>query len=347
MRTWAHQQPQIGIFMDNRSALGGMEAAPDALGSALLEPDDGRVTSTLAPEPGGLRRKAANLGGTIILLFVIIGPAAFGRHIHVRQAGHPSDGMVIAQAEPRNTPSAASGPVFRDCENCPEMVEIPAGKFMMGSTEGDSDEKPPHEIHIDKPIAVGRYEITFDEWEGCAKDGGCVKNKTPNDQGWGRARHPVVNVSWNDAREYVDWLSRKTGKTYRLLSEAEWEYAARAGTTTKYAFGDTLNAEQAKFSGGKQGIGETVEVGSFPPNNWGLYDMHGNVWEWVEDCYAASYADTPTDGSARVGPDCGASRVLRGGSWDYAPQDLRSAVRYRLPPYYRVDEIGFRVAREL
>ena len=208
------------------------------------------------------------------------------------------------------------------------------------------DEKPPHEVHIDKPIAVGRYEITFDEWEGCVKDGGCVKNKTPNDEGWGRARHPVINISWNDAREYVDWLSRKTGKTYRLLSEAEWEYAARAGTTSKYAFGDTLNAKQAKFSGGKQGIGETVEVGSFPPNNWGLYDMHGNVWEWVEDCYAPDYAGAPTDGSARVGPGCGA-HALRGGSWDYAPADLRSAVRYHLPAIYRVDEIGFRVAREL
>jgi len=335
--------------MDKRSALGGMEAAPDALRSALLEPDDGRVTSTLAPEPGGFRRKAASLNGIIILLFVIIGPAAFGKQVHVGQAGHPSDGMVIAQAEPRNTPSAASGRVFRDCENCPEMVEIPAGKFMMGSTDGDSDEKPPHEIHIDKPIAVGRYEITFDEWEGCVKDGGCVKNKTPNDDGLGRGRHPVINVSWMDAREYVDWLSRKTGKTYRLLSEAEWEYAARAGTTTKYAFGDTLNAKQAKFSGGKQGIGETAEVGSFPPNNWGLYDMHGNVWEWVEDCYSPSYADTPTDGSARAGvPEClGAARVLRGGSWDYGPEDLRSALRYHLPPIYRVNEIGFRVAREL
>jgi formylglycine-generating enzyme required for sulfatase activity len=294
-----------------------------------------------------IRRKAAGLGGKLILLFMLTAPAAFGNEVPVAQARQPSHGTVIGRANLQSTESAAPQRVFRDCENCPEMVEIPAGKFMMGSVDGDADEKPAHEIHIDKPIAVGRYEITFDEWESCVSDGGCLKNKRPDDEGWGRARRPVINVSWNDAKEYVDWLSRKTGKPYRLLSEAEWEYAARAGTTTKYAFGDELNAKQARFSAGKQGVGQTAEVGSFPPNNWGLYDMHGNVWEWVEDCYSLSYAGAPTDGSARVGPDCVRSRVLRGGSWDYGPQELRSALRYRLPPIFRVNEIGFRVAREL
>ena len=226
------------------------------------------------------------------------------------------------------------------------MVQIPAGKFLMGSSDGE-DEKPAHEVHIDKPIMVGKYEVTFAEWDACVADGGCQKNKQPGDEGWGRARRPVINVSWNDAKEYVDWLSRKTGKPYRLLSEAEWEYAARAGSTGKYAFGETLDAKQAKFSAGKQGVGETVEVGSYPANAWGLHDMHGNVWEWVEDCYLPNYDGAPADGSPRLGPDCGSSRVLRGGSWDYNPEDLRSAVRYRLPPVYRVDEIGFRVAREL
>jgi formylglycine-generating enzyme required for sulfatase activity len=346
MRSWTGQQPQIGVFSDKRLALGHMDAAPDALRCASSEPNDGRGTSFLARAPEGFRRKAVTRSGKLILFFIMIGPAAFGKQVPVAQARPPSDGMVIAQADPQNPAPAAPQRVFRDCEDCPEMVEIPAGKFMMGSTDGDKDEQPAHEIHIDKPIAVGRYEITFDEWDACVKDGGCVKNKQPGDEGWGRARHPVINVSWNDAKEYVDWLSRKTGKTYRLLSEAEWEYAARAGTTTKYAFGDTLNAQQARFSAGKQGIGETAEVGSFPPNNWGLYDMHGNVWEWVEDCYAPSYDGAPTDGSARVDPGCGA-RVLRGGSWDYGPEDLRSAVRYHLPPIYRVEEIGFRMAREL
>jgi formylglycine-generating enzyme required for sulfatase activity len=255
--------------------------------------------------------------------------------------------MVLAQSEQPAGPSAGLPRVFRDCPDCPEMVEIPAGKFLMGSSDGDNDEKPVHEVHLDKPIAVGKYEVTFAEWEACAADGGCQKNKQPGDGGFGRGRHPVINVSWSDARDYAAWLSAKTGKSYRLLSEAEWEYAARAGTTGKYAFGETLDAKQAKFQTGKQGIGETVEVGSYPPNAWGLHDMHGNVWEWVEDCYFANYDGAPADGSARSGPDCGPARVLRGGSWDYTAEDLRSAIRYRIPPYYRVDEIGFRLAREL
>jgi formylglycine-generating enzyme required for sulfatase activity len=258
---------------------------------------------------------------------------------------------ATAQRDPLQTPANTKQTqdipkVFRDCPDCPEMVEVPGGKFVMGSAEGDDDEKPPHEVVIGKPFAVGRFEITFVEWDACAKDGGCVKNKAPNDEGWGRARRPVINVSWNDAREYLGWLSQKTGKTYRLLTEAEWEYAARAGTTSKYAFGDTLEKAQARFSEGKSGIGQTAEVGSYPANSWGLYDMHGNVWEWVEDCYGAGYAEAPGDGSARTIANCGA-RVLRGGSWDYGPEDLRSSVRYKLPPQYRVDEIGFRVARDL
>jgi formylglycine-generating enzyme required for sulfatase activity len=256
---------------------------------------------------------------------------------------HESRALVLAQAEPEHS---AVPQTFRDCPDCPEMVRIPAGSFVMGSTDGDKDEMPAHQVHIDKPLAAGKYEITFAEWDACAADAGC-KNKQPSDEGWGRGRHPVVNVSWNDAKEYVVWLSGKTGKPYRLLTEAEWEYAARAGSTGKYAFGETLDAKQAKFSTGKQSVGETAEVGSFPANAWGLHDMHGNVWEWVEDCYLPGYDGASADGSPRSGPGCGANRVLRGGSWDYKPEDLRSALRYRLPPYYRVDEIGFRVAREL
>jgi formylglycine-generating enzyme required for sulfatase activity len=256
---------------------------------------------------------------------------------------NPSN-VVLAQSDQPKGGSTSLQRVFRDCPDCPEMVQIPAGKFLMGSSD-DEDQKPAHEVHLDKPIAVGKYEVTFAEWDACVADGGCLKNKQPGDEGWGRGRRPVINVSWNDAKEYAAWLSGKTGKPYRLLSEAEWEYAARAGSTGKYAFGETLNAQQAKFSAGKQGIGETAEVGSFPANAWELHDMHGNVWEWVEDCYLPNYDGAPADGSPRSGPNC-ASRVLRGGSWDYNPEDLRSAVRYRLPPFYRVDEIGLRVARE-
>jgi len=286
-----------------------------------------------------------------------------GRNVHIRIAIQRKQGprlmrslitvavnltaFLVLQAPSFGEPAkAASRETFRDCQDCPEMVEVAAGRFTMGSVDGDPDEKPAHEVVIPEPFAVGKFEVTFAEWEACARDGGCLKNKTPGDEGWGKGRRPVINVSWNDAGEYLLWLSRKTGKTYRLLTEAEWEYVARAGTATPYAFGETVDKQQAKFKDGPPGTGQSVEVGSFAANAWGLHDMHGNVWEWVEDCYLPDYVEAPSDGSARVNPGC-PSRVLRGGSWDYDARDLRSAVRYRLPPIYRIDEVGFRVARRL
>ena len=230
------------------------------------------------------------------------------------------------------------------------MVVVPAGKFMMGWDDGDEDERPAHEVVIAKPFAVGKFEVTFDELDACLADGGCAKHPRPNDAGWGRGRRPVIGIPWIWIDGYLEWLSRKTGKHYRLLTEAEWEYAARAGTTTKYPFGDTITHDQANFSAGKQGQGRTVEVGSYPPNAWGLYDMHGNVWEWVEDCYDTSYEidgkKAPADGSAYVFPTC-PTRVARGGSWDYEANDLRSSLRYAVKPAYGLDEVGFRVARSL
>ncbi|HSV25519.1 MAG TPA: formylglycine-generating enzyme family protein [Xanthobacteraceae bacterium] len=265
--------------------------------------------------------------------------------VHLAEAQLQSDPAAVAQAE---TPSASSAPgtTFRDCAECPEMVVVPAGKFMMGSEDGADDEKPVHEVVIAKPFAVGKFEVTFDEYDACAAGGGCVNHQHPSDAGWGRGRHPVIAIPWMWVSGYLDWLSQKTGKRYRLLTEAEWEYAARAGTTTKYAFGDTITHDQANFSAGTRGQGRTVEVGSYPPNAWGLYDMHGNVWEWVEDCYEVDYEKAPADGSAYVYPSC-PTRVARGGSWDYEADDLRSSLRYAVRPYYGVDEIGFRVARSL
>jgi len=226
------------------------------------------------------------------------------------------------------------------------MVVVPTGKFMMGSDGGDPDEKPAHEVVIAEPFAVGKFEVTFDEYAACVAGGGCTKHKSPYDFDWGRGRRPVVDVTWDSAREYAEWLSQKTGKPYRLLTEAEWEYAARAGTTTKYAFGDTITHDQANFSTGKQGAGKTVEVGTYPPNAWGLHDMHGNVWEWVEDCFDENYEGAPSDGTARIFPGCPV-RALRGGSWDYEADEIRSSVRYALKPFYSINEVGFRVARSL
>jgi formylglycine-generating enzyme required for sulfatase activity len=229
-----------------------------------------------------------------------------------------------------------AGQTFRDCPDCPEMVVVPAGEFMMGSKEDDS-ERPPHRVSIQRPFAVGKFEVTIAEWEACVAAGGCSHRP----EGGGHANGPVVNVSWHDAKEYAAWLSRKTGETYRLLTEAEWEYAARAGTRTRYAFGETITNAQAKYGGGGM-----LAVGSFPANKFGLHDMHGNVWEWCEDNWHPNYEGAPDDGSVWLGGDR-SLRVLRGGSWTNDPAHLRSASRNRFRPDIRYSDIGFRLARSL
>ena len=162
-------------------------------------------------------------------------------------------------------------------------------------------------------------------------------------QGWGRGGRPVINVDWEDAKAFVAWLSVQTGQRYRLLSEAEWEYACRAGTTTRYWWGDEITPENANYG---QNVGKTSEVGKYPANPFGLYDMHGNVWEWVEDCWNDSYEGAPDDGSAWTSGDC-RRRVLRGGSWDSDPGILRSACRVGIDTDGRYNTVGLRVARTL
>ena len=240
--------------------------------------------------------------------------------------------------------------IFRDCPDCPEMVVVPAGEFMMGSPTDEKgrydSEGPQRKVTIAKPFAVGRFEVTFAEWDACVAAGGC-KHK-PKDEGWGRGRHPAINVSWNGiTNDYLPWLTRKTGKSYRLLTEAEWEYAARAGTTTPFSTGHEISTNQANFDPiGDPTRGKTVEVGSFSPNAFGLHDMHGNVWEWVEDCSVDDYKGAPIDASARTSKDW-CTRVVRGGSWNYEATLLRSAYRYGMHPDLSSDNHGFRVARTL
>jgi formylglycine-generating enzyme required for sulfatase activity len=245
---------------------------------------------------------------------------------------------------------------FRECaKNCPEMVAVPAGEFLMGSPHDEkdrrNDEGPMRKVVFANPLAISEFEVTFDDWDACAAYGDC-----PNvdDSGWGRGRQPVINVSWDDAQGYVAWLSRMTGKTYRLLSEAEWEYAARGGTQTAYFWGDEIGRNNADCDGcdSRWGGRQTAPVGSFAPNAFGLYDMHGNVLEWVEDCvhgnyWDGSYSGAPEDGSAwTAGGDCD-RRIVRGGSWDGIPQQLRSAFRGRSTAGLRNSSVGFRVARTL
>jgi formylglycine-generating enzyme required for sulfatase activity len=263
-----------------------------------------------------------------------------------------SANVKIRDLEARSTPTAAAGRTFRDCSDCPEMVVVPAGTFMMGSADGVANEKPVHEVTIRQPFAVGKYEVTFAEWEACVAGGGCMSNKSPNDERWGKGRRPVINVSWNDAKEYVSWLSRKTGQSYRLLTEAEWEYAARARSTSAYAWDDNIGTGNANCDGcGSQWDNkQTAPVGSFAPNAFGLHDMHGNVFEWCEDNwhndYTGNTGNPPADASVWRGGD-DSVRVLRGGSWSNRPQSLRSAVRFGNRPGVRYDYVGFRVARTL
>ena len=269
-------------------------------------------------------------------------------------------GAVVVLAITVAFPSAARaqnpGDTFRDCGECPEMVVVPPGSFDMGSPETEEmrfdAEGPQHRVTIRKAFAAGVFEVTFREWDACVSDGGCGGYR-PDDE-WGRYEHPVIDVNWEDAKGYVDWLRRKTGKKYRLLSEAEWEYAARAGTRTPFHTGRTISTEQANYDGNyTYGSGQkgryrerTVPVGSFEPNGFGLYDMHGNVYEWVEDCWNVNYRRAPDDGSAWLRGDC-AHRVLRGGSWLDLPQYLRSAFRGRYTTGNRLNFVGFRVARTL
>ncbi len=232
----------------------------------------------------------------------------------------------------------------------PESAVIPAGSFQMGCVSdsvlcGD-DEFPVHTVTIPAPLAVGKYEVTFSEWDACVESGGC--RHVPDHEGWGRGNRPVVHVSWRDTKEYVAWLSEETGYEYRLLSESEWEYAARAGSRTAYSWGDEIGDNRANCfgCGSRWDEDRTAPVGLFAANAFGLHDMHGNVFEWVEDCWNASYVGAPSDGSAWERGDC-SRRAFRGGSWNSSPRFLRSAARVRFGAGGWMNVLGFRVARTL
>jgi formylglycine-generating enzyme required for sulfatase activity len=275
--------------------------------------------------------------------------------------------------------------VFKECDKCPEMLVVPAGSFTMGSPAseaGREDEGPQHPVKIARPFAAGKFHVTVDQFAAFAAEAGYDAGskcwtfeggKAEERQGrsWRNpgftqsGSHPAVCLSWNDAKAYVAWLSSKTQKTYRLLTEAEWEYATRAGSTTRYFFGDDEKdlcrhgngADQtakSKIAGAGQwstapcsdGYAYTAPVGSFSPNKLGLYDMHGNAWQWVEDCYHDSYTGAQSDGSAWTSGDC-SRRVLRGGSWSLYPRFLRSALRSRYSSDFRDVFSGFRLGRTL
>ena len=269
------------------------------------------------------------------------------------------------EEEARKKRAQGPGTTLQDCPECPKMVVVPSGRFQMGSPSSEAgrrgNEGPVHEVTIARPFAVGVYEVTFGEWDACVSGGGCGGYR-PYDEGWGRGKRPVINVSWNDAKAYVRWLSGRTEEAYRLLNESEWEYVARAGTETARYWGESERG-QCRYANGADrtvmrhnsgwttvdcddGHYRTAPVGSYEANGFGLHDVLGNVWEWTEDCWNGSYAGAPRDGSAWTSGDCG-RRVLRGGSWVNLPRSLRSAVRDGNALGLRFILNGFRVARTL
>ncbi len=257
----------------------------------------------------------------------------------------PPRGPAVAATPPAASPTPPRGPeIIRDCPECGEMVVIRPGSFDMGSGAFDM-EKPVHRVTIAKPFAIGRREVTFDEWDRCVTAGVCKYR--PDDRGWGRGERPVINVSWDDAQVFVRWLSERTGRKYRLPSEAEWEYAARGGTSTIYWWGRDVGSRHANCRDcGSGTTSQTVPAGTFDANPFGLYDTAGNAAEWVEDCWNENYRAAPQDGSAWLTGQC-RQRVLRGGSFDSQSRYLRSTSRFRYDVDVRYYANGFRVVREM
>jgi formylglycine-generating enzyme required for sulfatase activity len=239
------------------------------------------------------------------------------------------------------------GQYFRECKSdCPEMVVIPSGKFVMGSVEADDeaylDEDPPHEVAVPSPLAVSKFDVTFADWTACVVAGGCAPIDS---QGFTDPMLPVINVSLDEAKKFTNWFATMTGKPYRLLTEAEWEYAARAGTTSVHYWGNDLK-QGIDYCDGCIGISSIAPVGSFKPNPFGLYDMEGNVWQWVQDCYHDDYNGAPQDGSAWSEDDC-KQFVSRGGAHNGAPRRTRVAVRVKRGAAAKIANLGFRIARDL
>ncbi len=358
----------------------GLMERPDL--AALLEPADKnyltacrnaeavRLRKEQAAQRGRARLQRAVMAALVAVVIALLGiiykeqVLAFDHWLR-KERPYIAENITPFLLTPKTERALKPGNTFRECaeKKCPEMVVIPLGKFMMGSPkgEGDADEHGADggqvEVTIAQSFAVSKFEVTFDEWGECVQMRGCPPEKVAGgDNGWGRGNKPVINVSWNEAQQYVAWLSRITGKPYRLLTEAEWEYAARADTTTTYSFGDddkeickyaNLADQSFRRGGGTSNFADcndghvvTAPVGRYPKNAFGLYDMHGNVWEWVQDCYHKTYEETPRNG-ASVKEFARCSRVLRGGSWGLSPLYLRSGDRGRVHPVSRNSLSGF------
>lgn len=238
------------------------------------------------------------------------------------------------------------GKTFRDCDSCPKLVVIPTGSYDMGDLIGGGleREKPVHRVTIERSFAIGQFEVTFEQWDACLEAGGCTFR--PNDLNWGRGNRALGDVTWNDANDYANWLSCITGARYRLPSEAEWEYMARAGSDSKFPWGNEIGQARARCLSCGGGLPQVLEVGYFKPNDFGIYDTVGSVGEWVEDCLNNDYSGAPTDGSAWVEGQCN-YRIVRGGGWYGDAKFLTSSYRNYKNIDARDDTFGIRVARDI
>jgi formylglycine-generating enzyme required for sulfatase activity len=367
-RDWAeneHNRAWVAHQTDRLVAAERLSARPDL--SANLDPTDKAYIAACrkAEDDSKRRRRLLHTAVYISLVAVILGLVGWINESHI--AGEwryltvtvPYErasvrAYVLSTAKEQALKPQES---FKECASdegkdyCPEMIVVPGGTFMMGSPPIEKgryvSEDPQHLVTIGKRFAVSKFALTFDEWDACVTYGDCLQGISDN--GWGRGRQPVINVTWDDAQRYVGWLAKMTSKPYRLLTEAEYEYATRAGTQTAYPWGDDVGKNNANClicGSNWDGKQRTAPVGSFQPNGFGLYDMVGNVFEWVEDCYNASYNRAPTNGSAWVDGDC-QNRMARAGSWFNAPIILRSANRAWFAPGVRMSLLGFRIGRTL
>ncbi|SAK65921.1 serine/threonine kinase [Caballeronia hypogeia] len=260
----------------------------------------------------------------------------------------PPATTAAAPAAVKAASKAASGEI-KDCPSCPVLIPLSPGSFTMGSNNDDPAEKPPHRVSIAHPFAIGKYEVTVEQWNACTDAGACTRiapdaeSSTPPP-----ANSPMRNVSWDDANVYVKWLSKVAGKSYRLPTEAEWEYAARGGTQSTYWWGDQMKKGTAdcKDCGDPYKPDAPTPVGSFAANPYGLYDVNGSVWEWVADCWHSSYKSAPADGRAWDDPSCSV-RVIRGGSWREGAAYMQSATRFKYSASVRQSQNGFRVVRDM
>ncbi len=324
------------------SIAGHYQASSNVLETPRMSPvTRDRRPHVLLNEKSDIRRALVGFGilGIATILIVIVSFYSGGA-VETKPLNLASDS---ATPKPVAVPTTSQAPA---CADCPEMIEVPAGAFLMGAGAADvsrnADELPQHLVTFSHSFYLGKYLVTFKEWEACVRDNGCKQQADVG--GDGRGTKPVIYVSWYDAQAYVDWLSKKTQQQFRLMSEAEWEYAARAGTSSAYPFEEPLATNAGRYvwySANANGVAH--EVGKKLPNAFGLFDIEGNVWEWTQDCWNDNYTGAPADGSAWNKGNC-AMRSVRGGSYGAGVASLRSALRTSSPPSLRLGTFGFRVA---